>query len=283
MQRDAIHDITKIETILICNVFCPNGSSRMVRAQMVSRGSSWCESSCCTFSCSKGSCLVFRAQQDHSSRLMHKQARVGIFWPCYRGHLGPSGPKVAKRARNEFPGPLGPGGLNSPKQSRKRVNIVQSFSYFASFLTPLRLLWTPRGREVPGTHVGVFWLLWARRAQSGQKSGQEFLQGKSSLESPYPPNSGREDLGGESSKFASFSVLFGAHSLNSRGEIFTPQIWGEKISPLEFGEWAPKSTEKQANFEDSPPKSSNFACFLVLFGAHSLNSRGEIFPKFGGG
>ena len=28
---------------------------------------------------------------------------------CYRGHLGPSGPKLEKESENEFPGPLGPG------------------------------------------------------------------------------------------------------------------------------------------------------------------------------
>ena len=32
----------------------------------------------------------------------------------------------------------------------------------------------------------------------------------------------------------------------------TPQIWGVKISPPKFTEWAPKSTVKQVIFEDSP-------------------------------
>ena len=36
MQRDAIHYITKIETILICNVFRPNG---ILRNNVASEGS----------------------------------------------------------------------------------------------------------------------------------------------------------------------------------------------------------------------------------------------------
>ena len=45
---------------------------------------------------------------------------LGTFWPCYRGHLGPSGLKVAKGVQKEFLEPLGPG---AQKQSK-----TESFS-----------------------------------------------------------------------------------------------------------------------------------------------------------
>ena len=47
--------------------------------------------------------------------------KVGIPWPCYRGHLGPSGPKSEKESENEFPGPFGPG-------AQKAENVVEKES-----------------------------------------------------------------------------------------------------------------------------------------------------------
>ena len=66
-----------------------------------------------------------------------------------QGSFGPFGPKVAKRVRNEFPGPLGPGSPKSPKRSRKRVKIVEKLS----ILTRFRLcfgLFGPPGPRGPG-------------------------------------------------------------------------------------------------------------------------------------
>ena len=41
-------------------------------------------------------------------RLFNSGPKFGIPWPCYRGHLGPLGPKLEKESENEFPGPRGP-------------------------------------------------------------------------------------------------------------------------------------------------------------------------------
>ena len=52
------------------------------------------------------------------------------------------------------------------------------------------------------------------------------------LANPYSQNLGGEDsppnLVGELTKNTCFTELPGAHSLNLRGEIFTPQIWGSQ-------------------------------------------------------
>ena len=64
-------------------------------------------------------------------------------------------------------------------------------------------------------------------------------------EDPYLPNSGGGDsppkIGvGESQKITCFTVLFGVHSRNSGGEIFTPRIWGLWIfSKYEWGDFCP--------------------------------------------
>ena len=88
----------------------------------------------------------------------------------YRGHLGPSGPKLQIEFGNGFPGPFGPGPPKSPRQSRKRVKIVEKLS----ILTLFRLrfaLFGPRGREGPGTHFEVHLQLSARKAQMTPVAG----------------------------------------------------------------------------------------------------------------
>ena len=42
---------------------------------------------------------------------------MGIPWTCYRGHLGPSGPKLERKSETEFLGPLGPGAQKSKTES----------------------------------------------------------------------------------------------------------------------------------------------------------------------
>ena len=84
----------------------------------------------------------------------------GIPWPCYRGHLGPSGPKLEIESENVFPGREGP--KKSKTESKK-----SQIDCFSTILTLFRLhfrLFGPRGREAPGTHFGLFFQLWARRA-----------------------------------------------------------------------------------------------------------------------
>ena len=81
------------------------------------------------------------------------------FCPLQRS-FGPFGSKVAKRVRNEFPGPLGPGGPNSRNESKKSqiVEKMVNFDFASNFLDA-------RGREAPRTHFELFWPLWAQRAQ----------------------------------------------------------------------------------------------------------------------
>ena len=80
-------------------------------------------------------------------------SRLGNAWPCYRGHLGPSGPKlqVDSEFENGFPGPFwAPGPKKSKTESKKSQNRL-----FSTILTPFRLrfgLFGPRGTEGPGTH-----------------------------------------------------------------------------------------------------------------------------------
>ena len=53
--------------------------------------------------------------------------KIGIFWPCHRGHVGPEAEsKVAKRVRNEFPDPLALGG---PKRREASTFICKILSY----------------------------------------------------------------------------------------------------------------------------------------------------------
>ena len=55
--------------------------------------------------------------------------RIGIPWPCYRGHLGPSGPKLEKESENKFPGPLGAGAqkVESGVEKESKSIVVQLF------------------------------------------------------------------------------------------------------------------------------------------------------------
>ena len=84
-----------------------------------------------------------------------------------QGSFGPFGPKVAKRARNEFLGPLGLRGPKSPKRIRKRVTV----DYFSTILALFRLHFGLFGP--PGTHFGLSLPLWARRAQMTPVAGPE--------------------------------------------------------------------------------------------------------------
>ena len=69
-----------------------------------------------------------------------------------------------KRVRNEFPGPLCPGGPKRPKRRRKSAKIVEREAILTRFNSVLDFL-DPRSQEAPGTHFGVFLPLWAQRAQ----------------------------------------------------------------------------------------------------------------------
>ena len=69
---------------------------------------------------------------------------------CYRGHLGPSGPKLENGSENEFLGPLGPGIQKVETESKKSQN-RRFFNYFNSVSSPFSTFWA-RGREAPGTH-----------------------------------------------------------------------------------------------------------------------------------
>ena len=52
---------------------------------------------------------------------------VGIPWTCYRGHLGPFGPKMQNSPKISSRG-------RSPKRSRKKVEIVEKQSILILFL-----------------------------------------------------------------------------------------------------------------------------------------------------
>ena len=86
--------------------------------------------------------------------------RLAIFFACYRGHLGPSGPKSRGR---EAPGveKVEKESKKSPK-SPKIVNFGLFFDFF-----------DPRAGEATGTHFGTFFGLWARRAQMTPVAGEE--------------------------------------------------------------------------------------------------------------
>ena len=91
-------------------------------------------------------------------------SRVGIPWICYRGRLGPSGPKLEKESENEFLDPLRPRAQKGRKQSRKRVKIVEKQSIY----TLLRLGFDSvfdflgAGAKRPRELIfGLFFQLWA--------------------------------------------------------------------------------------------------------------------------
>ena len=95
------------------------------------------------------------------------------FCPLQRS-FGPFGLEVAKRVRNELPGPLSVGGPKSPKRSRKRVKIVEQESILV-----FDSVWDfldPQGREALGTYFGLFWPLWAWGAQMTAVAGPENLK-----------------------------------------------------------------------------------------------------------
>ena len=95
--------------------------------------------------CGKSGCFL---RSSDAERL-----RLGLpLWDSLallQGSFGPFGSKVAKKVRNEFPGPLSPGGPKSWKQSRKRLKI----DYLSTILTLFRLcfgLFGPPGPRGPG-------------------------------------------------------------------------------------------------------------------------------------
>ena len=94
--------------------------------------------------------------------------RVGIPWTCYRGHLGPSDPKL-----QIVPGPSRPQGPKSPKQSRKGVKIVEKWSTLTLFrLRFVGLFLGPWSREARELFFGLYLQLWARRAQMSPVAGK---------------------------------------------------------------------------------------------------------------
>ena len=68
-----------------------------------------------------------------------------IPWPCYRGHLGPPGPKLEKESENDFPGPLGPRAQKINNRVEKSQNGWKPVN-FTLFRLCFRLF-GPRGRE----------------------------------------------------------------------------------------------------------------------------------------
>ena len=52
-----------------------------------------------------------------------------VAWPCYRGHLGPSGRKLQIEFENGFPGPLGPGAqkVQNGVEKESKSTIFQLF------------------------------------------------------------------------------------------------------------------------------------------------------------
>ena len=89
--------------------------------------------------------------------------------PIVRATVRLSEPFPRGILRNEFPG----AGPKSPKRSQKRVKIDD-------FLAVLTLFWLRfdflgfRGREVAGTHFGLFWPRQARRAQMTPQRAKAF-------------------------------------------------------------------------------------------------------------
>ena len=73
----------------------------------------------------------------------------------YRGHFGPSGPKLQKESENEFPGPLGPGAPKVRNGGNKKVKIDEKLSNLTRFGSVLDFL-DARCREAPGTHSNSF-------------------------------------------------------------------------------------------------------------------------------
>ena len=76
-------------------------------------------------------------------------SRVAIFFACYRGHLGPSGPK-SRKVRKWVPGAKSERVQKESKKSPKLTILT-----FGLFLTPFRLF-DPRARE---PIFGLFWTL----------------------------------------------------------------------------------------------------------------------------
>ena len=98
---------------------------------------------------------------------------IGIAWPCYRGHLGPPGPKLEKESENEFPGPLGSGAqkVETGVEKESKSIVFQLFWHFFDsvfdFLGP--------GAERPRKLIfRLFFQPWARRAQMTPVAGKRF-------------------------------------------------------------------------------------------------------------
>ena len=99
--------------------------------------------------------------------------KVGVPWIWYRGHLGPSGPKLEKSLKMSS-GAERRRGPKSRKLSRNGVkNRLLFFTIWALFRLRFRLF-GPRSREVSGTHFRTPFQLWARRAQMTPVAGKVF-------------------------------------------------------------------------------------------------------------
>ena len=104
-------------------------------------------------------------------RVLYPEAPWDSLAPL-QGSFGPFGPKVGKRVRKWVPGASAPGPKKSKTESKKSQNRL-FFNYFDFFSTPSSTF-GPLGREAPGTHFGLFFQLWARRAQMTPVAGKSF-------------------------------------------------------------------------------------------------------------
>ena len=96
---------------------------------------------------------------------------IGIL-ALLQGSIGPFGPKVAKRVRNEFAGPLSPSIPKTPKRVKNKSESTV-FHLFWLFFDSVLTFWTP----TPGGPGNSFRTLWATLGPKGPNdpcSGQKF-------------------------------------------------------------------------------------------------------------
>ena len=78
---------------------------------------------------------------------------VGILWPCYRGHLGPSGPKWQRESEISSRGLSATGAQKVQKKKSKKSQNSWKIVGFDSFSTPFWTFWVSPGPRGPGASI----------------------------------------------------------------------------------------------------------------------------------
>ena len=98
---------------------------------------------------------------------------VAIFFACYRGHLGPSGPKSKKTSENGFPGPLGFGGRKSRKRVKKESPARTGHEQFSFFSANFFLLISYSGGGRNSCFPIFFPVSGRRNSRSSRRQGRK--------------------------------------------------------------------------------------------------------------